>query len=229
VKRAVVALKALAWAGSLAPAAWLVAGWFRGWLGVNPIETLTHVTGMTTLVLLLVTLSVTPVRRLTGWNPLIRLRRPLGLFAYFYAALHFGIWAVLDLGLRLDWVGEDIVERPYITVGMTALVLLTPLALTSTRGWIRRLGRRWALLHRAVYLAAALGVIHFYWLVKADVRLPLLLGAILALLLGFRVWTWRKRRAPSPSAHVLQKPEVVAERAEGDVGGDVEPRRRIIA
>jgi len=187
VKRAVVALKGLVWAGSLAPAAWLGAGWLRGWLGVNPIETLTHVTGMTALVLLLVTLAVTPVRRLTGWNPLIRLRRPLGLFAYFYAVLHFGIWMVLDLGLQLDWVAEDIVERPYITVGMTALVVLTPLAVTSTRGWIRRLGRRWTLLHRAVYPAAALGVIHYYWLVKADVRLPLLLGAILALLLGFRV------------------------------------------
>ena len=147
VKHAVVALKALVWTGSLVPAGWLAMEYVRDGLGVNPIERLTHVTGMTALVLLLVTLAVTPLRRLTGWNPLIRLRRPLGLFAYAYAGLHFGIWMVLDLGLRLDWVWEDIVERPYITVGFTAFVLMIPLAVTSTKGWIRRLGKRWQLLH----------------------------------------------------------------------------------
>ena len=163
-------------------------------IGANPIETLTHVTGMTVLVLLLVTLSVTPVRRLTGWNLVIKLRRPLGLFAFFYALVHFNIWFVFDM--LFDWrlMVADIVERPYITVGFSAFVILIPLAATSTTGWIRRLGSRWTKLHRGIYVAATLGVIHFYWLVKADVRLPLFLGACLAVLLGYRVYGWREKR-----------------------------------
>jgi sulfoxide reductase heme-binding subunit YedZ len=195
-KRTVLALKTVLWLSCLAPAAWLAAGFFTGWLGVNPIETLTHVTGMTTLVILLVTLAVSPVRRLTGWNPLIKLRRPLGLFAFFYAFLHFSVWMGLDLGFRLDWVTEDIAERPYITVGFTAFVLLMPLALTSTRGWIRRLGKRWARLHKLVYVSTGLGLIHYYWLVKADVRLPLLLIAAFAVLMATRVQRWWERRSP---------------------------------
>jgi sulfoxide reductase heme-binding subunit YedZ len=149
---------------------------------------------MTTLVLLLVTLSVTPFRRISGWNPVIQLRRPLGLFAFFYACLHFLIWMVLDLGFRLDWVWEDVLERPYITVGFSAFLVLIPLAVTSTKGWIRRLGRRWTTIHRGVYLAASLGVVHFYWLVKADTRLPITLGAILVTLLGARALLWAARR-----------------------------------
>jgi sulfoxide reductase heme-binding subunit YedZ len=151
---------------------------------------------MTTLVLLLLTLAVTPVRRLSGWHPVISLRRPFGLFAFFYASVHFLIWAALDLGFRLDWVWGDIVERPYITVGFAAFLTLIPLAVTSTKGWIRRLGRRWGTLHRLVYLSAGLGVLHFYWLVKADVRLPLLLAGILLILLAARVpgWVSQKRR-----------------------------------
>jgi sulfoxide reductase heme-binding subunit YedZ len=195
-RRVVLALKALLWTGALAPAAWLATGYVRQWLGANPIEKLTHVTGMTALVLLLCTLSITPLRRLTGWNPLIRLRRPLGLFAFFYALLHFGVWMVLDLGFELEWIAEDIAERPYITVGMIALVLLTPLALTSTKGWIRRLGRNWSKLHTLVYVVSGLGIIHFYWLVKSDVRLPLLLAGIFAALMAARVPVWvRGRRA----------------------------------
>lgn len=189
-RRPVLALKILLWVSALGPAAWLLAGWFLGWLGANPIETLTHVTGMSALVLLLVTLGVTPVRRLTGWNPVIRLRRPLGLFAFFYASLHATVWAALDLGLELQWVAEDIAQRPYITVGMTAFVLLLPLALTSTRGGIRRLGRNWSRLHKLVYVSTALGVVHFYWLVKSDVRLPLLLGAVFVALMGVRAAAW---------------------------------------
>jgi len=200
-KRAVLALKVVLWLSALAPAAWLIAGFLFDWLGANPIEKLTHVTGMTTLVLLLVTLSVTPLRRLTGWNPVIKLRRPLGLFAFFYACLHFGIWAGIDQGLTWAWMVEDIVERPYITVGFTAIVLLIPLAVTSTKGWIRRLGKRWTVLHRAVYVSATLGVIHFYWLVKADVRLPLLLAACLVVLLGYRVvLAAQKRKARASQA-----------------------------
>jgi sulfoxide reductase heme-binding subunit YedZ len=185
-KRTVLALKVVLWLGALAPGAWLVAGIFLGWLGANPIETLTHVTGMTTLVLLLVTLSATPVRRLTGWNPVIRLRRPLGLFAFFYATVHFSIWFVFDMVFNVQWMLEDVAERPYITVGFTAFLILIPMALTSTKGWIRRLGRRWATLHKGIYVAATLGVIHFYWLVKADTRLPILLGGVLAVLLVLR-------------------------------------------
>lgn len=194
-KRAVTALKILLWLGALAPGVWLALGVFTGWLGVNPIETLTHVTGMSALVLLLLTLSVTPVRRLTGWNPLVRIRRPMGLFAFFYALAHFGIWAGLDLGLQVSWVLEDIRERPYITVGFAAFALLVPLAVTSTKGWIRRLGKRWAVLHRLTYVAAILGVVHFYWLVKADTRLPLLLAVVLAALLAFRLRG--RRRSPA--------------------------------
>ena len=196
-QRAVLALKIALWIGALAPGAWLGVGLFYGWLGANPIEKLTHVTGMTTLVLLLVTLSVTPVRRLSGWNPLIRIRRPLGLFAFFYASLHFAIWAGLDLGLQLQWVWEDIVERPYITVGFAAFLILVPLAVTSTRGWIRRLGKRWATLHRGVYVATGLGVVHFYWLVKADVRLPLLLAALYAGAMALRLRAWLRKRHPT--------------------------------
>jgi sulfoxide reductase heme-binding subunit YedZ len=206
MKRAVLGLKGVLWLGALAPTAWMIAGFFLGWLGVNPIEKLTHVTGMTTLILLLVTLAVTPVRRLTGWNPIIQIRRPLGLFAFYYALLHFSIWMVLDLGFQLAWVWEDIAERPYITVGFTAFLLLVPLAVTSTKGWIRRLGKRWARLHTLVYVSTMLGVIHFYWLVKSDVRLPLLLAAIYALLLALRVPVWvRRALARRPSTPRAQR------------------------
>lgn len=205
-KRVIMALKVVLWLGALSPGAWLAWGLYRGALGPNPIETLTHTTGMTTLVLLLVTLSVTPVRRISGWNPVIKLRRPLGLFAYFYAIVHFSIWFAFDMVFNVGWMLEDIAERRFITVGMAALLVLTPLALTSTRGWIRRLGKKWTTLHKGVYLAAALGVVHYFWLVKADTRLPLLLGGVLALLLVLRVpfvtrW-WADRRkargAPAP-------------------------------
>jgi sulfoxide reductase heme-binding subunit YedZ len=194
-RSAVLGLKLILWVGATAPAVWLAAGFFFGWLGANPIEKLTHVTGMTTLVLLLSTLAVTPVRRLLGWNPVIRLRRPLGLFAFFYALLHFSIWMVLDLGFQLAWVWEDIVERPYITVGFTAFVLLIPLALTSTKASIRRLGRRWTKLHSLAYVSTGLGIVHFYWLVKADARLPILFLGIYCVLMGLRARHWLRRRS----------------------------------
>lgn len=181
-KAIVRTLKVVLWVSALLPAAWLARGLYAGELGPNPIEELTHVTGMTTLVLLLVTLTVTPFRRVTGWNPVIKLRRPLGLFAYFYAVVHFSIWFVFDMVFNVQWMLEDIAERKYITVGMAALLVLTPLALTSTRGWIRRLGKRWATLHKGAYVAAVLGVIHYYWLVKADTRLPLFLAFCLFVL-----------------------------------------------
>jgi sulfoxide reductase heme-binding subunit YedZ len=208
-KRAILGLKVVLWICALTPAAWLGAAFYfdayaanpvaKVSLGANPIEKLTHVTGMTTLVLLLITLSVTPVRRLTGWNRVIKLRRTLGLFAFFYAFLHFSIWSGLDQTFVWAWMIEDVIERPYITVGFAGFIILIPLAITSTKGWIRQLGTRWTVLHRGVYLTATLGVIHFYWLVKADVRLPLFLGACLVLLLSWRVvFSIRKSRRVSP-------------------------------
>ena len=161
-------------------------------LGVNPIETITRFTGSWALIFLLTSLAVTPVRRLTGRNELIKFRRMLGLFAFFYASLHFATYIGLDLFFDFGAIGKDIVKRPYITAGFIAFVLMVPLAITSTAGMIRRLGKRWQQLHRLVYLAAIAGVIHFYWLVKADIRRPAQYGAVLALLLGFRLLTkWR--------------------------------------
>jgi sulfoxide reductase heme-binding subunit YedZ len=187
-RRVIVLLKVLLWLCALAPAAWLLAGMFvyPDWLGANPIEKLTHVTGLTALILLLVTLSVTPIRRLSGWNPIIKLRRPLGLFAFFYALCHFSIWFVFDMVFNVTWMLEDVAERPYITVGFTAFLILIPLAVTSTKGWIRRLGKRWTTIHKGIYVAAVLGVVHFYWLVKADTRLPVILGACLLVLFVLR-------------------------------------------
>ncbi len=182
-KSTVIGLKVVLWIAALLPAAWLVRGVLQGSLGPTPIETLTHTTGMTAVVLLLVTLAVTPFRRLTGWNPVIRLRRPLGLFAFFYAVAHFSIWFVFDMVFNVSWMVEDIVARPYITVGMAAFILLIPLAVTSTKGWIRRLGKRWAKLHRLAYVATALAIVHFFWLVKSDYRQPILLASCLAVLL----------------------------------------------
>lgn len=149
--------------------------------------------GKTSLNILWVTLAITPLRKLTKWNWLIRLRRLLGLFAFFYLVLHFVTYAALDL--RFDWstLWVDISERPYITVGMLALVMMIPLAVTSTKGWQRRLGRNWTKLHRLVYPIAILGVVHFWWQVKADILQPLIYAALLALLLGYRLADYRSR------------------------------------
>ncbi len=170
------------------PALMLAYGWVAGTLGANPIDATTDETGTWALTSLLLSLAVTPVRRLTGWNPVIRFRRMLGLFAFFYATLHFLTYLVLDQFFAWDFIVADIAKRPYITVGFTAFVLLVPLAITSTAGWIRRLGgRRWRALHRLVYLAAIGGVVHYWWLVKADISVPARFAAALALLLGLRV------------------------------------------
>jgi sulfoxide reductase heme-binding subunit YedZ len=191
--------KPLVFVAGLAPLAWMVCGalqLFGASLGADPVKKLEHECGKTALNFLLLTLSVTPVRTLTGLPQLLRLRRMLGLFAFFYVVVHFSVYLVLDLELNLPLVGADIVKRPYITVGFTALLLLVPLALTSTNGMMRRLGRRWQSLHRLIYLIAALAVWHFYWQVKRDVREPLLYMGILALLLAYRLLRWRARRAP---------------------------------
>ncbi len=192
--------KALVFGLCLVPLA--VLGWriAAGRLGANPVEAVLHFTGAWTLRLLLVTLTVTPLRRLTGLGWLLRFRRMLGLFAFFYAVLHFSVYLVLDRTLAWDEIVTDLSKRPYIMVGFAAFVLLVPLAVTSTRGWVRRLGRRWQMLHRCVYLIAVLGVLHFIWLVKADLREPLIYAALLAVLLAFRV-PWSRlgggRRVPA--------------------------------
>lgn len=157
-------------------------------LGTNPVEFITHSTGTWTLVGLMLTLTVTPLRQLTGWHSLIRVRRMLGLFSFFYACLHFITYIWLDQFFDVAAMLKDVYKRPFITVGFTAFVLLIPLALTSSNGMIRRLGaRRWQMLHRLVYVIAILGVLHYAWLVKKDLTQPLIYAGVLALLLGWRI------------------------------------------
>ena len=185
-------IKVLVFALSLIPAARLVAGIFTGGLGANPVETITHTTGTFALVFLMLTLTVTPLRRITGYASLIRLRRMLGLFAFFYTCLHLSTFVVLDHFFDPAAIMQDVVKRPYITAGTVGFWLMVPLAVTSTAGWIRRLGgRRWQRLHRLVYFSAIAGVIHFLWLVKADLREPLIYASVLAVLLGYRIAVWR--------------------------------------
>lgn len=155
-------------------------------LGANPIEFITRSTGTWTLVALLLTLAVTPMRRLSGWNSLLRYRRMLGLFAFFYASLHFTTYIWLDQFFDPASITKDIIKRPFITVGFTAFMLLWPLAVTSTNAMMRRLGRRWQQLHRLIYLIGLLGVLHYLWLVKKDLTQPLIYGVVLLALLSFR-------------------------------------------
>jgi sulfoxide reductase heme-binding subunit YedZ len=196
-------LKALLFAVCLLPFAVMVAGafgvpWFS--LGANPVEELLDRNGQWGLRFLLITLAVTPVRRLTGWHWPVRLRRMLGLFAFFYVTLHFLTYAVIDHRLDTGVIIEDVLERPFITLGMTALLLLIPLAATSTNGMMRRLGRRWQSLHRLVYPIAILGVWHLWWQVKQDIREPLVYALILAGLLGYRLWHRRRSQRTTLAA-----------------------------
>jgi sulfoxide reductase heme-binding subunit YedZ len=164
-------------------------------LGANPVEFVQHATGDWTLRFLLFTLAITPLRKLLHLPDLIRFRRMLGLFAFFYVCLHFLTYIGPDQSFSLAGMWKDVQKRRYITVGFTAFVLLIPLALTSTAGWIRRLGgRRWQMLHRAIYVSAVCGVIHYYWLVKSDVRKPLFYAAMVAILLAWRLGDWFSRR-----------------------------------
>lgn len=175
-------------AAALVPLAVLAAGALRGQLGANPIETVEHRTGDWTLRFLLAALAVTPLRRFSGWNGVIRFRRTLGLIAYGYACVHFLAYVGLDEGLDLPSIADDILKRPYVTVGFTALCLLTPLAFTSTAGWIRRLGgRRWNALHRLIYVAGAAAILHYLWEVKGDQLTPVYYALVLVLLLALRV------------------------------------------
>ena len=181
-------IKAGVFLAALVPFGVVAAAAASGELGANPVEALIHHFGEWALRLMLATLAVTPLRRLTGWSQAVRLRRMLGLFAFFYAVLHLATYVVLDRSLLVEEILEDLTERPYVMVGFAGFVLLVPLAATSTNAMIRRLGgRRWRLLHRLAYVAAAAGVVHFWWLVKADVREPFIHAAVLALLLALRL------------------------------------------
>jgi methionine sulfoxide reductase heme-binding subunit len=180
--------KPVLFASCCVPAAWLFYRALWGDLGVNPLETLTNETGIWTLRLLVATIAITPIRWLTKWNPSITFRRMIGLFAFFYGTIHFSIYFLFDRSLQFEGLWEDVALRPYITVGFTAFVLMIPLAITSTAGWIRRLGgRRWNWLHRLVYVSAIGGVLHYWWKVKLDVTNPVIYAAIVGVLLGWRV------------------------------------------
>ena len=192
------AAKVVVFVASLVPQGLLVRGAVTGNLGVNPAETIQLETGRWALKFLLLSLAITPLRRLTGWNVLIRFRRMLGLFAFFYACCHFAAYWSFDLGFAFAAMLGDVWKRPFIALGFAAFLLMVPLALTSTTGWIRRLGKKWTVLHRLVYASAILAILHFIWKVKVFTGDPVIYAAILATLLGFRVvWWLRARRKPA--------------------------------
>ena len=188
---------------SLVPLALLLWDYARHQVGANPLEFVTHTTGMLTLVFLLTSLAVSPLRRITGANWLIKFRRMLGLFAFFYGSLHLLTYVAFDRFFHFTTIPADILKRPFIAVGMAGFFLMLPLAVTSTDAMVKRLGgKNWALLHRVIYIAGVLGVLHYYMLVKSDVRLPLTFAFVLAVLLGFRVLT-KYYKPPIASSSVV--------------------------
>lgn len=191
----IAAAKTVVVVACMAPFAVLSWKLVQGSLGPDPVEHLTHTTGLTSLILLLASLAVTPLRRLTGINEVLRFRRMIGLFAFSYAVAHFLIYLVFEHFFSWSSIAEDVLERNYVTVGFLAFVLLIPVAVTSTKGWIRRLGGKgWARLHQLVYVAAALAVLHFLWLVKLDTREPVIYATVLVGLLAFRLRGTRARK-----------------------------------
>lgn len=191
--------KPVVFAAALTPFLLLARRMYQGNLGVNPAETLQLETGIWALNFLVLTLAITPLRRLTGWNRAIQFRRMLGLFAFFYASAHVLTYLVLDQYFAFDLMLRDVAKRPFITAGFLAYVLMIPLALTSTKGWIRRLGRRWQLLHRLIYVSGAAAAVHYIWKVKVALGAPIYYAVVLAALLGFRV-LWRMKSAKSLKA-----------------------------
>lgn len=188
-------MKPAVFALALAPFLWLTTRAFTGRLSANPIEDITLTTGIWTLRLLVITLAVTPLRRITGWNRLIQYRRMLGLFAFFYAVQHVATYVALDQYFAWGPILRDMAKRPFITAGVVGFVAMVPLALTSTRGWIRRLGKRWQMLHRLMYLSAAAGAVHYLWKVKVMAGSPVYYAAAVTALLLFRLgWAIRHRR-----------------------------------
>lgn len=205
-------VKPWVFAACLIPLGMLVWRAFTGDLSANPIEFITHRTGDWTLRFLLIALAVTPARRLFGWSWAAGFRRMFGLFAFFYALLHFSTYLVLDFFFAFDLILDDIVERRYVTAGFAGFVLLVPLAVTSTNAMIRRLGgERWRRLHRLAYVAAVAGVVHYLWLVRIDIRPPLAYAAVLALLLGVRLWfRFRPRLAAAEAGRGAVRPRVAS-------------------
>jgi len=200
-------LKAAVFAGALVPLALLAWGVPARTLGANPIETITRETGVWTLRLLAITLAITPLRRLTGWNDAIRFRRMLGLFAFFYGTLHLLTYLWLDQFFDVASIIKDVYKRPFITAGSLAFVLMVPLALTSTAGMIRRLGgHTWRQLHRLAYVSATVGVVHYWWLVKADIRPPRNYAIVIGALLGIRLWFWWRGRRPAGPVATISTP-----------------------
>lgn len=203
-------VKPVLYVAALLPLAWLLFALLTGRVMGDQVKFMQHVTGDTILTSLLLTLSVTPLRRLTGWNEIIRVRRLIGLTAFWYACLHLTTYLVFDQALSLSEILKDIVKHPWVLVGFTAFLCLVPLAITSTTGWVRRLGgKRWQRLHRLIYLAAIMGVLHYLWLVKKDVTAPLLYGFVLLALLGSRLWLVlekRQGRRERPMRDVEAKP-----------------------
>jgi sulfoxide reductase heme-binding subunit YedZ len=199
-------LKPIIFLACLTPLARLAWKAYNSGLGANPIQVITFSTGTWTLTFLLITLSITPLRKLTKQYWLIQYRRMLGLFAFFYGCLHFTTYIWLDQFFDLHSVYKDVYKRPFITVGFTAFVLMIPLAATSTQWAIRKLGKRWQTLHRLIYLSASAGVVHYIWLVKKDVRVPLIYAAVLIVLLLYRVGVWIRSRLASPEAMPSRAP-----------------------
>lgn len=207
--------KALVFILCLVPLGDLIWIAFSGGLGPNPIEFITHFTGDWTIRFVCITLAITPLRELLRQPQLIRFRRMVGLYAFFYGCLHFSTWIGLDKFFNWHDMWADVLKRRFITVGFAAFVLMIPLAITSTKGMVRRLGfKRWQLLHRAIYLTAILAVIHYYWLVKSDVRRPLRYGAIVAALLLYRLGIWLRDRKKRLAQHARAVPREVPSRAE---------------
>ena len=194
--------KFLVFLASLLPLAWLVFRVLTGRTSANPAEDIILATGVWAFRFLLGTLAVTPLRRLTGWNRLIQFRRMLGLFAFFYACLHLLAYLAFDRVFILSEIAADLAKRPFIAMGMVAFAAMVPLAVTSTRGWIRRLGRQWTTLHRLVYVSGIAAAIHFIWKVKVVVGEPIYYAILLAALLAARlVWAWRGRRIQPAAGH----------------------------
>jgi methionine sulfoxide reductase heme-binding subunit len=195
-------VKPVLYVTAVVPCAWIIFALATDRVDGDQVKFIQHTTGLTVLVSLFITLSVTPIRRLTGWNEVIRTRRLIGLTAFWYALLHFLTYIVFDQSLSTAEIAEDVGKHPWVLVGFSSFLLLIPLALTSTNGWIRRLGgKRWRQLHSLVYPVAVGGVLHFLWLVKKDVRTPLYFAAVLAVLLTLRFWIYlTSRRAPARAA-----------------------------
>jgi sulfoxide reductase heme-binding subunit YedZ len=191
------------------PFAWLFWRALHGQLGAVPYEELEKQTGRWTLRILAATLAISPARRLFGWNGLIRYRRMLGLFVFFYACVHLLAYLWLDMQLIMADIVEDIIEHKYITIGMFAFLTLIPLAITSTKGWIRRLGKRWGKLHRLIYVTAIAGTVHYLWAVKKDTFLPLVYLTIFVVLLGYRLLLWQRARRPDRPRPAERAPEIV--------------------